>query len=192
MLQCRNKLYYGDAGYPSILTKFDVSTNQPVMEWQNTAQSLGDNGQDLALSNNGEWITYMVGGGNRGSGNYPYSIYLMDTINFEVQGVFSTGAYPREACFSPDDKIFYAAHNYRHIDVWDAETFQKYPDIMLQGAYNDDSYELFIDPTGKYLFAEVENTYLKIFDTGREVIPEPATLSLLALGAFLAGRKRRK
>lgn len=188
----RNKLYFGDAGYPTISTKFDVSTSQPVMEWQNTPQSLGDNGLDLALSHNGEWITYMVGGGNRGSGNYPYSIYLMDTVNFEVQGVFSTGAYPREACFSPDDKIFYVAHNNRHLDVWDVETFQKYPDILLQGAYYDDSQELFVDPTGRYLFAEVESTYLKIFDTGREIVPEPASAMLLLLGTVWMRSKHRR
>ena len=188
----RNKLYYGDAGYPTILTKFDISTNQPVMEWQNTPQSLGDNGQDLALSHNGEWIAYMVGGGNRGSVNYPNSIYLMDTINFEVRGVFSCGAWPREGCFSPDDKIFYVAHNNRHLDVWDAETFQKYPDILLQGAYYDDSKELFVDPTGRYLFAEVESTYLKIFDTGREIVPEPASAAILLFGsAWMAFRRKR-
>jgi DNA-binding beta-propeller fold protein YncE len=161
----RNKLYYGDEGYPTILAKFDLSTNPPTLEWQNTSQSLGGNGQDLALSNSGEWITYMVGSGNQG-----YVIFLMDTNSFEVLGIFGTGAYPREACFSPDDKIFYVAHDRRHIDVWDVETFQKYPDIMLQGAYYDESRKLFIDPTGKYLFAEVEGTHLKVFDTGREVI----------------------
>jgi len=169
----RDKLYYGDYGYPTLLTKFDLSTSIPTLEWQNTSQSLGGNGQDLALSNNGQYIVYFVGSGNDG-----YVVFLFDSSTFEVLGIFDTGHYPREGCFSPDDRILYVAHNNRHIDVWDVQTFEKLPDIMLQGEYYDDVHELFIDPTGQYLFAGIERTHIKVFDTARVVIPEDIKVAL--------------
>ena len=59
----------------------------------------------------------------------------------------------------------------------------------LLGSAHDDTY---INDYMPYFIIDSENDGALYFDNLTvEVIPEPATLSLLALGAFLAGRKRK-
>ena len=153
-------LYFCNRGLsPGTLAKFNISGSSPIFEWKNGHGALGSNGQDIALSYSGDWVTYAVGGGNIG-----YDIALIHSTNFSILGTFNLGAYPREAQFSPDDKIFYAVHTAGHIDIWDTETFLQLPSIPISG----EATELFVEPRGRYLFAAV-GSELRVYDTGRSV-----------------------
>ncbi len=179
----RQKLYFGNRGLsPGTLAKYDVSTTSPTLEIRNPHGALGSNGQDVALSCSGDWITYAVGSGNRG-----YDIALIRTSDFAILGSFNTGPYPREVQFSPDDEILYAVHTAGHIDVWDTGTFLPLPSINT--GYRNEANELFVNPSWNYLFAAVGNE-LRVYDTGR-FIPEPGTVLLLGLGGVMLRKKSK-
>jgi YVTN family beta-propeller protein len=163
-------LYFGNRGLsPGTLARYDISGSSPILEKRNGHGDLGSNGQDIAVSNSGDWVTYAVGGGNSG-----YNIALIQSTNFQILGSFDLGPYPREAEFSPDDKIFYAVHSSGHIDVWDTESFLKQPSISTSG----EAFELFVEPRGQYLFAAF-STELRAYDTGRLIyLPEPNSIEI--------------
>jgi YVTN family beta-propeller protein len=156
----KQHLYFCNRGIsPGTLAKFNISGSSPVLEQKNGHGELGSNGQDIALSYSGDWVTYAVGGGN-----FNYDIALIRSADFAILGRFNLGAYPREAQFSPDDKIFYAVHTAGHIDVWDTSTFLQLPSMPVSG----EAYELFVEPRGRYLFAAI-GSELRVYDTGRSV-----------------------
>lgn len=96
-----------------------VAGNTPSLLYKNPHGGLGSNGQDLALSHDGIFASYAVGGGN-GPG---YSIYKLDTTNLSSLGEFVTGAYPRQITFGHDDKTAYAVNQSGAIKVFDTATF---------------------------------------------------------------------
>ncbi len=163
-------LYFCNRGLsPGTLARFNILGSTPVLEKKNGHGDLGSNGQDIALSYSGDWVTYAVGGGNFG-----YDIALIQSADFQILGTFDVGPYPREAQFSPDDKIFYAVHTSGHIDVWDTESFLQQPSISTSG----EAYELFVEPRGRYLFAAI-GSELRVYDTGRSVyVPEPESIEI--------------
>jgi DNA-binding beta-propeller fold protein YncE len=178
----RNTLYFANTGLsPGTLAKFDVSSASPSFLMENPHGSLGSNGQDLALSHNGAFISYACGGGNGAIG---YEIFKLSSETFSSFGGFNTGAYPREIIYSPDDAIAYTVHDAGKIDVFDATTFAAGPFIPTVG----EAGELFTDHTGRYLFAAFSNQ-LRVYDTGRT--PEPTTLALLAVGMGAVLRRSR-
>lgn len=153
----RNTLYFANSGLsPGTLAKYDVSTLEPQLLYKNSHGSLGSNGQDLALTQDGEYISYAVGGGNNG-----YVIYKMRTSDFAVMGSFDTGAYPSEITYSPDGITAYTVHTSGQIDVFDAHTFMAQTPISAIGEAD----ELIADQSGGYLFAAFSNV-LRVYDVG--------------------------
>lgn len=159
----KTRLYWGKiGGSPSSLAEFDVSLAQPSQTWKNDHGSLGSNGQDLAISHAGDFVSYPCGSGN-GSG---YAIAKIATSNKAILGYFNTGAYPREITFSPDDATAYAVHFSGHIDVYDTQTFLDEGPIQTSG----EAFELIVEGSGRYLFAAFSGE-LRVYETGEAVLP---------------------
>jgi YVTN family beta-propeller protein len=176
----RTSLYFANRGLsPGTLAEYGVSTSEPTLEYQNPHGSLGSNGQDLALSHNGEFISYACGSGN-GSG---YTIFKLRTTDYAVLGEFECGPYPREITFGADDMIAYTVHTSGLIDRFDTETFLPLEPFNTSG----EAEELIVDSSGRHLFAAFDGQ-LRVYDTG---VPEPASLSLLAFGGLLVIRRRQ-
>ncbi|OGW25007.1 MAG: hypothetical protein A2X59_02480 [Nitrospirae bacterium GWC2_42_7] len=148
----RNYLFFANVGLsPGTLAKYDVSTDTPSLLIRNPHGSLGSNGQDLAISQDGNHIYYAVGGGNWITN--AYDIGQLSTTTFGPFGALVTGAYPREITTSPDGKTAYAVHTSGHIDVWDAQTYLKLKEYPTTG----EAYELITDHSGNYLLAAFSN-----------------------------------
>lgn len=179
----RKTLYYGGYGTsPSYLYKYDVSGTTPSQVW---AMSPGSNGEDVELSHNGNTIVHVDGGGN-GSG---YGIIPYRTSDQLAAGTMNVGAYPRSFAYSPDDKVGYAGAAFQtpNIQIYDLTTFLKTGTITAAA----DPSGLFVDDSGRYLFASEPNA-TQVFATGRSV-PEPAAVSLVALGGIVwMGRRGRR
>lgn len=161
----KNTLYFANKGLsPGSLAKYDISTNTPSLIQQNSHGSLGSNGQDLSLSDDGQDIYYAVGSGNGISGSY--DIGQLSTATFTPLGAFQTGPYPREITTDPDGLIAYAVHGAGHIDVWDAQTFQKLTEYPTVG----EAKELIVSNNGAYLLAAFD-TQLRIYATeGTQIV----------------------
>ena len=161
----RNKLYFANRGLsPGTLAKFDISTATPALLVKNPHGALGSNGQDLALSNDGNQIYYAVGGGNRITGGY--DIGQLSTDSFAALGAMVTGAYPREITVSPDGKTAYAVHTSGHIDVWNTENFLQMAEYPTSG----EARELITDHSGDYLFAAFDSQ-LRVYNAeGSELV----------------------
>jgi YVTN family beta-propeller protein len=166
----RNTLYYADYGLsPSTMYKYDVSTITPILLLQTPFGTAGSNGQDLALSHNGNFICYATG-----SGQNNYEIAKFRTSDFAMLGSFNTGPYPRVVTFSPDDQVVYVVHTDGEIDVFDANTFLSLGTMFASG----EGSELTVDSTGRYLFAGYLDPFwgfagTRVFDTGRSAGPTP-------------------
>jgi YVTN family beta-propeller protein len=160
----RNTLYYGQYGLsPTTMYKFDVSGPTPTLLLD---AETGFNGQDLALSYDGNFICHPNGA--------PYEIAKYRTSDFALFGSFNTGPYPRVATFSPDDQVVYAVHTDGEIDVFDANTFLSLGTMFASG----EGSELTVDSTGRYLFAGYLDPFwgfagTRVFDTGRSAGPTP-------------------
>lgn len=155
----KNTLYFANKGIsPGTLAKYDISTPTPSLILANPHGSLGSNGQDLALSSDGQHIYYAVGGGNGVSGSY--DIAQLSTADFTPLGSFQIGPYPREITTSPDGKTAYAVHETGHIDVWDAQSFLKLAEYSTIG----EARELIVSANGSYLLAAFD-TQLRIYTT---------------------------
>lgn len=141
----RNTLYFANVGLsPGTLAAFDVSTATPALLYKNNHGALGSNGQDLALSTDGTFVSYACGGGN-----FNYDIFKISTANYAVQGSFLTGAYPREIAFDPAGARAFAVHTAGEIDVFSTQTFLHLREIDTVG----EARELIVDATGRFLFA---------------------------------------
>lgn len=164
-----NTLYFGNSGLsPGTLAKYDVSTEEPSLLYKNPHGDLGSNGQDLALSHDGEFISYAVGSGN-GLG---YTIYKIRSSDFAVLGEFATGAYPREITFSSDDAVAYAVHTTGEIDLFDTQTFLSLGTVLTSGQAT----ELIVDQSGSRLFSAFIDQ-LRVYETGYGITPN-ATLTI--------------
>lgn len=135
-----NTLYYYQSGLsPTSWYRINV-TSWPGVKLQNG--TFGSNGQDMALSSDGQWMTFASGA--------PYYVQKLQasdpTINM---GQMDTGAYPRAVTFSPDSARLFAVHTSGHIDVWNATTYVQLAPITTTGEASD----LETDRQGKVLFA---------------------------------------
>ncbi|MES2924810.1 MAG: YncE family protein [Verrucomicrobiota bacterium] len=133
-------LYYYQTGLsPSSWYRINVAS------WPGTSiqsGTYGSNGQDMALSSDGQWITFASGS--------PYSVQKSPANNpASVVGQMDTGAYPRAVTYSPDGTRLFAVHTQDHIDVWNANTFVQLTPITSPGEARD----LECDRKGKVLFA---------------------------------------
>jgi hypothetical protein len=159
----RNTLYYGQQGVsPSKMYKFNISGSMPTVLMQ---VQTGSNGQDLALSYDGNSICHPNGA--------PYEIAKYRTSDFAVLGSFNTGAYPAALAFSPDDLVAYAFVDTVGIKVYDANSFL----AMGMITSSNRGATLRVDSAGRYLFAGYTDTFdsfvgTKVYNTGRSV-PTP-------------------
>ena len=160
-----NTLYFGNRGIsPGTAAKFDISVYPPTLIYRNPHGDLGSNGQDLALSPDGRYLSYAVGGGNNG-----YVIYMMDaTDDFSVLGSFVTGAYPRVITYSPDSSTAFAVHTSGQIDVFSTSTFLNIDTYPTVGEARD----LAVNQTGAYLFAAFDDE-IRVYETGLAPASQP-------------------
>jgi YVTN family beta-propeller protein len=119
-----NTLYFYQTGLsPSTWFRINITT------WPGTkvqSGQFGSNGQDLALSRDGQWITFTSGS--------PYYVNKLQASNPTVSlGQFSTGAYPHAATYSADGNTLYTAHTSGQIDVWNANTYVALSPITTTG-----------------------------------------------------------
>lgn len=172
----RKTLYYGQSGLsPTTLYKIDASSaNLSVL----TSTTTGSNGHDVALNHAGTVIAQPNGA--------PYAIGLLRTGDLATLGTLQTGPYPEELAFSPDDKVAYTYTYTAGIAAFSTSTYLSVGPTFPGAVGN----EMFVDPTGRYLFASGD-TATAVYDTGRSV-PEPAGGVVALVGAFgLLGRRRR-
>ena len=89
----KDRLYYGDFGLsPASLYQFDITTPTPKLLWESDhGITSGDNGQAVAISNDGSFVSYAAGYGQTG-----YRIAKYRTSDMAIEGTFDTGPYPRE------------------------------------------------------------------------------------------------
>lgn len=175
----RNRLYFANRGVsPATLAVFDISQPTAGLIYRNPHGELGSNGQDLAISNHGQWVSMACGSGN-GPG---YAISEISTVDFSILGDFPTGPYPREIIYGPDDSRAYTVSTSGRIDVWDTRTFLPLGPISTAG----EAFELETDGSGRYLFAAFQNE-LRVYATG---VPAPGTTGVCVLSLVWLRRRR--
>ncbi len=110
-------LITGDSGSsPSSLTRYLYQGGGLVQS--QFLSNAGSNGQDLAVSPDGQHLAFACGGGN-GSG---YTIFDFSPGNFTVvDGEWNTGAYPGSADFDASSTLL-GALNYNEMLVFDVST----------------------------------------------------------------------
>jgi len=181
----RDTLFYADYGVtPASLYKVNVSTTNSSLLWESPHSGLaGENGQDLAISHSGAFISYACGYGQGG-----YQIAKYDTATMAILGSFLTGPYPREITFGHDDATAYAVHDAGVIDRYSTQTFLPLGTFALSpGGVRPEAYELKVSASGRYLFAAVRDLYrdtprVLVYDTGVVAVPEPSGFVLAAIG----------
>lgn len=131
--------YYHTGLSPSSWYLIDV-TNWPGQ--REASGTFGSNGQALAASPDGKWVTFVSGS------PYYVSKHHSDDPS-SVVGTFNTGAYPRAAHYSPDSNTLFTVNTSNRIDVWSANTFVKTSSITTVGDVRD----MACDRKGKVLFA---------------------------------------
>jgi len=155
----RDRLYVASISAPSAsLAQYDVTTSTPTLRWQSTPGSItGSNGQDLAISHDGSFVSYAAGNGQGG-----YRIAKFETETMQVEGFFETGAFPREITFSPDDAIAYTVSKFARIDSWNTNTFASLGSIAVP----TEARELTVAANGRLLIAAFDDG-LRVYATGR-------------------------
>lgn len=159
MSPAKDRLYYANqASSPARLYQFDTTTNPPTLLWQ-TPTNAASSGQGVEVSSDGSVVAHIS---VIGPGGYAISTYRASDM--AVLGSFPTGAYPQEAVFSHDDAVTYTVHTANKIESWDTASFLAQGTITTNSA--TEVSELFVSPSGKYLFAAV-GTELRVYGTGR-------------------------
>lgn len=155
-------LYYYQTGLsPSSWYRIDVSS-WPGTKLQNG--QWGSNGRDMALSADGQYITFASG--------WPYSVdKLLASDPTQSFGGMASGAYPGAVTYSVDGTYVFVAHTTGHIDVWNANTFVQFDEI----ATSEEPTDLECDRKGKVLFAGSGST-LKAYYINTE--PQEETLDI--------------
>jgi hypothetical protein len=156
----RTRLYYADFGLsPGSLYQFDVSTTNPVVLFVN-GTDIGENGEQLALSDDGSMVAYICGYGDGG-----YQIPNFRTSDMSLLGVFPTGAYPNCLAYSPDGKYAYALHTPypTAVDIYDTSSYADVGQFPVAG----EAKVMTADQTGQHLF--VAFGQVTVYDTGRSV-----------------------
>ena len=161
----QNRLYYGDYGLsPASLYQFDITTNAPQLLWESDhGVTSGDNGQAVAISSDGAFVSYAAGYGQLG-----YRIAKYNTTNMAIEGTFDTGPYPHEIAFSPDGMSAFAMHTYEEIDVFDTATFLPKRSIATNFEMTFDGLELIVDASGQNIFA-TNGKEIAVFSTSQEI-----------------------
>jgi len=156
----KDRLYYGDyALSPASLYQWDITVQPPSLLWESDhGITSGSNGQDVAISADGTFISFAAGAGQLG-----YNIAKYRTSDMAILGTFNTGAYPREVTFSPDGLRAYAIHREGEIDVFDTTSFLL--DSTFLSKTFEGPYELQIDSTGRSLFVSDAST-ITVYATG--------------------------
>jgi YVTN family beta-propeller protein len=181
-----NSLYYATYGLsPGDLYKFNVTNAaSPTLVYHNGAD-IGENGEDLVLSNDGSELAYVCGYGNGG-----YQIPEFRTSDMSIVTNFATGAYPDALAFSPDGKTVYALHTVypTSIDVDNAATgasTAQFPAADRGGCE-------VVDNSGQDLFVAYSGTYFN--DTTLKVysVPEPASCSIVIMASTALSVRRRR
>ena len=118
----RTMLFSG-APHQGTLKSFDVSTPTPTLKLK--ISQAGEDGQDLIISHDGQFLCYPCRHGNYVQ-NLPadsLTLFSASDIN-NYFGVFSVGNFPGTVAFSPDDGLLYAAGNDAvGIQIFDTGTF---------------------------------------------------------------------
>ena len=109
----------GSGSSPSSLTRYAFDGTALTLTQTEQRWDAGSNGQDLAISPNGDHIAFPCGGGN-GAG---YTIYDFDSVNLQsIYGEWNTDAYPSSAAFSVDGAYLVATNGYDSIMIFDTST----------------------------------------------------------------------
>jgi hypothetical protein len=96
-----NELFLGVEGTsPSYLYRYSFSSATTTLTSLQVRSDVGSNGQDIAISPDGNHLAFPVGSGNSG---YVISDFNPSSINTSY-GSWNTGAYPSSAGFSPDSQ----------------------------------------------------------------------------------------
>ncbi|MGD8783435.1 MAG: GEVED domain-containing protein [Thioalkalispiraceae bacterium] len=159
----KNTLYFANTGIsPGTLAKYDISNGNPGLVLENPFGSLGGNGQDLAVTVDGQFISYVTGGGNN-----QYDINKMYSNDFFTVGSFNTGPYPRDIEYSPFGPETFIVHESGSIDIFDANTFNQIGQITTPPL---EAKELFIDASGSYLYAAFDDA-IRVYSAVDTVTP---------------------
>jgi len=146
-------LYYGDFGTsPSYQNKFDVGATNPITDW---SDSLGFNGEDVALSRDGTLVVFPQGGNA-----------LNGIIQTSTNLTLGSVGPATNVAFSPDNEFAYTSVFFNQgISIYSLSTFLQVGTINTVGG----PHTLFVDDTGQYIFSnEVGDT--EVYATGRTVL----------------------
>jgi hypothetical protein len=187
-------LYYAPGeGYGSTFFKFDVSLSTPL--YLGEAGDLSQSGSDLAISEDGRWISMPNGGGN--DLRYNYDVGVFNTSDLSLQGVFDVGYYPTSMAFSPDSELAYINRLPGRVEVFSTESYSRVERWTWKHTTSvwDELQEMIVDPTGRYMFLGTMSE-LVVLSTGRSVeVPEPKSHIIILLssivGALLRARTRQ-
>lgn len=163
----RDRLYVASLRAPTAsLTQVDLTEDPPSVRWQSPIGVLtGSNGQDLAISHDGQHVSYAAGNGQSGFQIARYDTEVADgTSPMSIAGYYLTGAFPREVTYSPDDAVVYTASRLGHIGRFDVDTFELIGEWDVEGNVR----ELNVDSTGELLYAAFDDA-LRIYSSGRSV-----------------------
>ncbi|MBB3207180.1 DNA-binding beta-propeller fold protein YncE [Rhodopirellula rubra] len=155
----RDRLYVARIGTGvASLSQYSISAPTPAVLWQSTpGTAIGSNGQDLAISHDGSFVSYAAGNGQGG-----YRIAKFQTDTMQPIGFFETGMFPREVSFSSDDAVAYTVSRSGIINTWDTTTFADSGSMSVQG----EARELIVDTSGQDLIAAFDDE-LRVYSTGR-------------------------
>ena len=148
-----NTLYFYQTGLsPSSWYRINVAS------WPGTVAQTGQwgsNGQELALSADGQWITFASGS--------PYYVQKLQASNPTVsQGQWNTGAYPRVAAYSPDGTRIYTVNTSGSISVWSTTTYLKTKTLILTDPFEEPE-KLECDRNGNVLFAGSSTSLIALY-----------------------------
>ena len=117
-----NQLIGGVQGMsPSSLTRYAFNASKLTLTETQNLWDAGSNGEDLAISPDGNHIAFSCGGGN-GAG---YTIFDFSSDDLTaIYGEWNTGAYPNAAAFDPTGR-YLVATNDETIQVFDVLTHVK-------------------------------------------------------------------
>lgn len=151
-----------------LLLKYSIGNHQPELTYTSPDLSLGFRGQDLHLTEDGEYVFYITETGN----NFNYHIARMQGNDLSIKDYLPIGIIPSAITTSPDGKIAYTYNRYPYIAVWDTEKQVKLCEYPTERSYSSErnswdpnSTKLIIDITGQKLLAAFYNS-LEIYETG--------------------------
>ena len=171
----KNSLYFANRQVsPATLSKFDLISLRPRVVWENNPGALGSGGFDLALSKDGNFISYAVY-----SGNLSEDIFKLNTDDFSVAANFITGLNPTEITYGPFGTFTFTVHAAGFIDVFNANDSSSLPPIQTPGR----AIEILTDTGGINIYAAFGDT-MRVYSisegsTPLPIFPDPAMQSCM-------------